>query len=239
MSESQRKRTKPPLATRVVRRARAKLSSGEERVDVAHYIAHSCLNQPRKAADVLAEIDNLDQLLRRAAENEIADVKRRRRLDKTRARQAAHTAQEQREQAERERIEDLQRRFDQARDNAQQRILFGVWLAPQDRRLFFTSAEIREIIELRKTRLSTYQARQALGYSFTEINRWDCPEYLPHRFTQRIQVGGKTVEARFWLQQDIEEAKPKLASWRDAHNLKKRFRRKKHPLSVARSASSG
>src|SRR5699024_1327090 len=103
----------------------------------------------------------------------------------------------------------------------------GVGLDPSDRKLFFGASEIREIIAVRKTKRSTSQVMRTLDCTLTELNRWDREGQLPHRFKMRIQVGGKMVNARFWVAKDIEDAAPKVEYWRQVHEQQKKFRRRK------------
>jgi hypothetical protein len=109
-------------------------------------------------------------------------------------------------------------------------IRWGASLAVTERTEYFNKDEIKSIIEIRKVGLSTYSARQYIGCTLAEINRWDAEGLLPHAFKKRIQAGGKMTDTRFWLAADLDVAMPHIESWRTSHSLKKSFKRKKSPL---------
>ena len=197
--------------------------------EIAQYISHTLRSFKDKRNEIISMVQSINPLISLKAEildraiNENKAVKNK--LESQRIKEIELI----RKSAEECRLENLRRKYLKAKDNGRE-IRWGISLLPADRKSFFNAKEIKEIIALRREKLSTYKVRTLLACTLTEINRWDEECLLPHAFKQVIQVGGKATESRFWLESEVLAKKTEIEDWRKSHELKKSFKRKKKPL---------
>ncbi|MFQ3323189.1 MAG: hypothetical protein ACI90U_001005 [Pseudomonadales bacterium] len=222
---------KIPTVDRVEKKLKAKLESGASIANSAEFICASMRSSRSSRDAILSMAESINPMLATKAimiDRELTAKKTAQKkvqndeLEK-------HTADSLSE--EKNRIEWLDIAFRRAKEDGST-IRWGVTLRPDDRKLFFSPKETKEIIALRREKLSTYKVRVLLDCTLTEINRWDESGLLPHAFKQSIQAGGKSTQARFWLESEVVKEAPKLVDWRKSHELKKSFKRKNSPLKV-------
>ena len=222
---------KRPIAIRVRERALERMSKGESIRAVAEYICTVCLQFPGARTRILDLVEKENPLLfleaKRHLDRRLADA----RIKKARRRKQMEEMEDSAESCYQAHVESLKSQY-QSLHGDDERIRWGVSLSPADRKLVFNSREIKDIVSLRKSALSTSKVCAVLNCTLTELNRWDTPGLLPHAFKKRISIGPKMVDARFWLERDVDGAKVHIDSWRDSHALKKRWSRLKKPLKI-------
>lgn len=106
------------------------------------------------------------------------------------------------------------------------------WLAglePAIRDKICTPSERREAIDLRRQGVSTQAAREILGCTTTELNRWTEEGRLIVLF-KRVLPLAKSTPARFWLRTDLEAVCQYVEMWREEWKARKRARRTKMRL---------
>lgn len=105
------------------------------------------------------------------------------------------------------------------------RLIFLAGLPPADRDRLATASERREVITLREDCVLTSAARQLLGCTLGEINRWEADGRLPCLYFKRIQTGWGSVEARFWNRSQLAIVQDQLETWREQDRTRRRFKR--------------
>jgi len=109
------------------------------------------------------------------------------------------------------------------------RIRYIASLSPEDRIRFASKQEQRECVDLRKSCVTTYNARTLIAATQTEFDRWVNDGLLTPVFVKRISVG-KMVNARYWSTVELEAFKDQLFALRESWAKRKTARRTKLKL---------
>ena len=220
-----------PYQIRIHNRLLKKIANSCSISQAADYIFSVTRSQPNLKEIIFDNAANINPLIKEKAlllENSTNAIKSKKQLEDKLNKQLLSRKNKEEKTA---RIEHLKSEYEKEKikNNV---IRWGLTIPVDERKICFDKIEIRQIIDLRKTKLSTYKARTFLECTLTEINRCDAEGLLPHAFKQKIQAGGKSVEGRFWLVEDLQSKKTYIEGWRESHNLKKSHKRKKQPLKV-------
>lgn len=222
-------KNKLPIEFRIFNKAKSKIAQGLPLKDVAAYVVSTMRQFKHKRESILNIIEELNPLIAESSRISYEKIIKNLSVKKTIERKRIDDINKEITQAELSRVEKLKEQYLSAKSSGLE-IRWGIALKPEDRKHFFNTSEIKDIVALRREKLSTYKVRVLLACSLSEINRWDEEGLLPHSFKQVIQVGGKATESRFWLESDVLAKKSEIESWRKSHELKKSFKRKKKPL---------
>jgi delta 1-pyrroline-5-carboxylate dehydrogenase len=109
------------------------------------------------------------------------------------------------------------------------RIRYIASLAPEDRIRFASKQEQREGVDLRKSCVTTYNARTLIEATQTEFDRWVDDGLITPVFIKRISVG-KMVNARYWSTAELEALKARIPTLRETWAARKKARRTKLKL---------
>jgi len=222
-------KNKLPIVKRVEIKTLKMVESKHSISEIAQYISHALRSFKDKRKEIISMVEAINPLIALKAEMLDRTINEKKAVKNKLESQRIKESELIRKSAEECRLENLRNEYLNAQDEGRE-IRWGVSLLPTDRKNFFNAKEIKEIIALRREKLSTYKARTLLACTLTEINRWDEEGLLPHAFKQVIQVGGKATESRFWLESEVLAKKAEIEDWRKSHELKKSFKRKRNPL---------
>jgi len=131
---------------------------------------------------------------------------------------------------------ELEQEFDDLNGDEEQENQWGLALNAQTRNLFFKGARRKALIEIKKRSLTSGKVIKYLECTKTELNRWDEEGVLSPYFICDLHLQGSgTVSARYWLPEQLDDAIPNLALWREKHVARKKLRRmKKKPLKIVK-----
>ena len=220
---------KLPIEIRVTNKVKVKIEQRLPLKDISAYVASTMQQFKHKREAIFKSVRNVNPLIAESAKTAYSKLSKAKSDRKAKENDERQRLNHKMEKMESERIEELKSQY-LSQKEAGSEIRWGVTLNPDDRKHFFSAKEIKEIVALRRDKISTYKVRQLLDCTLTEINRWDEDGLLPHAFKQVVQVRGKATLARFWLESEVLKKKPEIESWRESHRLKKSFKRKKSPL---------
>lgn len=220
---------KLPIELCVSNKVKNKIAQGFPLKDVSVYVASTMRQFKHKRESILIQVNNINPLIAEASRILYEKIVNNASEKKSVERKLKDDLNNGIKKAELARIQKLNDQYQIAKSSGLE-IRWGVALKPEDRKQFFTASEIKDIVAIRREKLSTYNVRLLLACSLAEINRWDEEGLLPHAFKQVIHVGGKANEARFWLESEVMAKKNEIEGWRKSYNLKKSFKRKKSPL---------
>lgn len=224
---------KLPIELRVASNVEKKIGQGLSLNDISTYVLSTMLQFKLKHESILDNVREINPLIAESAKASYINALEAKSNKTERERIERENLVSKNNKLESERIEGLKEQYISKKENGSE-IRWAVALKPEDRKLFFSAKEIKEIVALRREKLSTNKVRQVLDCTLSEINRWDEEGLLPHAFTQVIQVGGKANTARYWLKSEVVAKKDEINTWRESHELKKSFKRKKSPLTLAK-----
>lgn len=224
-------KTKTPVVKRVENKLRRMIEAKASISQSAEYICatiRSFKDSRRKILDMAESINPLIASKAIILDNAITKKRLEKVADEVEIQNLAKT---QKDISEKNRLDALKAEYEIFKSSGNEK-RWGVALDTGDRKHFFKPKEIKEIVTLRREKLSTYKTRILIGCSLAEINRWDKEGLLPHAFKQVIQIGGKSKEARFWLESEVKAKMLEIGDWRKSYELKKSFKRKNSPLKL-------
>jgi len=220
---------KLPIELRVSNKVKNKIAQCLPLKDVSAYVVSAMRQFKHKRESILIQVNDINPLIAETSRILYEKVVKSASEKKALERKLQDDTNNEIKKAELDRIQKLNYQYQIAKSSGLE-IRWGVALKPEDRKHFFNASEIKDIVAIRREKLSTYNVRVLLACSLAEINRWDEEGLLPHAFKQVIHVGGKANEARFWLESEVMTKKNEIEGWRKSYNLKKSFKRKKSPL---------